>query len=203
MTLDEVRNTSSPRNGIHAWTSKGIVGRGVLIDYVSYKQERNESFEPWSFEQIPVSTVKDIARQHNIKFETGDILFLRTGFIKAYESRSQQQLEEIMGASEYHYPGLAGSVESLEWLWDTHFAAVASDSPGFEAWSAGLGESKEQFRMHETILSGFGLPIGELFDLEDLAAQCKKHNRWEFFITSEPLNLVGGVGSPPNAIAIF
>jgi hypothetical protein len=70
---------------------------------------------------------------------------------------------------------------------------------------AGLGESddKESMRMHEYILSGFGLPIGELFDLEALADQCKKHGRWSFFVTSEPLNLVGGVGSPPNAIAIF
>jgi hypothetical protein len=57
--------------------------------------------------------------------------------------------------------------------------------------------------MHETILSGFGLPIGELFDLDDLAKECKKQNRWTFFMTSEPLNLVGGVGSPPNAIAIL
>ena len=57
--------------------------------------------------------------------------------------------------------------------------------------------------MHETILSGFGLPIGELFDLEELAEQCKKHQRWTFMFVSEPLNLVGGVGSPPNAVAIL
>ena len=69
--------------------------------------------------------------------------------------------------------------------------------------AAGLGNSDEQFRMHETILSGFGLPIGELFDLEELAKECKKQKRWTFFMTSEPLNLVGGVGSPPNAVAIL
>lgn len=57
--------------------------------------------------------------------------------------------------------------------------------------------------MHETILSGFGLPIGELFDLEDLAEQCQKSQRWSFMFVSEPLNLEGGVGSPPNAVAIF
>jgi hypothetical protein len=73
-----------------------------------------------------------------------------------------------------------------------------------ECIAAGLGKPTQgQFRMHDTILSGFGLPIGELFDLEHLAEQCKKQNRWEFFVTSEPLNLSGGVGSPPNAVAIF
>lgn len=70
---------------------------------------------------------------------------------------------------------------------------------------AGLGDSgdSESMRMHEYLLSGFGLPIGELFDLKALSEQCKVHNRWSFFISSEPLNLVGGVGSPPNAVAIF
>jgi hypothetical protein len=57
--------------------------------------------------------------------------------------------------------------------------------------------------MHETLLSGFGLPIGELFDLEALAQECKRQNRWSFFVTSQPLNVIGGVGSPPNALAIF
>jgi kynurenine formamidase len=112
-------------------------------------------------------------------------------------------LTSQMAQPEYHYPGLEGSEESLRWLWNTHFAAVAADSPGFEAWSAGLGDSGEQYRMHEVILSGFGLPIGELFDLEALAEECKRQQRWTFFVTSMPLNVPGGVGSPPNAVAIF
>lgn len=74
-------------------------------------------------------------------------------------------LKKVMGKPEYRYPGMQGSTRSLEWLWNSHFAAVAADSPGFEAWSAGLGDST-QFRMHEVILPGFGLPIGELFDLK-------------------------------------
>jgi hypothetical protein len=57
--------------------------------------------------------------------------------------------------------------------------------------------------MHEIMLSGFGLPIGELFQLEELAKECERHKRWTFMLVSEPLNLVGGVGSPPNAVAIF
>lgn len=40
-----------------------------------------------------------------------------------------------MGQPEFRYPGLESSLESLEWLWDNHFAAVAGDNPGFEAWS--------------------------------------------------------------------
>ena len=63
--------------------------------------------------------------------------------------------------------------------------------------------SKESYAMHEVILSGWGMPIGELFDLEKLAEQCKKENRWSFFFTSKVCNVPGGVASPPNGLAIF
>lgn len=45
--------------------------------------------------------------------------------------------------------------------------------------------------------------IGELFDLEALARTCQELQRWSFFVTSVPLNMPGGVSSPPNAMAIF
>lgn len=47
--------------------------------------------------------------------------------------------------------------------------------------------------MHEVILSGWGCPIGELFELEALAEKCKELQRWEFFVTSEVCNVPGGV----------
>jgi hypothetical protein len=49
----------------------------------------------------------------------------------------------------------------------------------------------------------WGMPIGEMWDLEALAAECEKQQRWTFFLTSAPLNVTGGVASPPNALAIF
>lgn len=44
---------------------------------------------------------------------------------------------------------------------------------------------------------------GELFDLEALARTCQEFQRWTFFVASVPLNMPGGVSSPPNAMAIF
>jgi hypothetical protein len=34
-----------------------------------------------------------------------------------------------------------------------------------------------------------------------LAADCAEDGRYDFFLTAKPLNIVGGVGSPPNALA--
>jgi hypothetical protein len=56
--------------------------------------------------------------------------------------------------------------------------------------------------MHTTLIPLLGMPIGELWQLDDLAADCAADERYEFFFTSAPLNVPGGVGSPPNALAI-
>ena len=45
--------------------------------------------------------------------------------------------------------------------------------------------------------------IGEFFNLEKLGEECEKQGRYTFFVASMPLNIPGGVGSPPNAMAIF
>ena len=47
-----------------------------------------------------------------------------------------------------------------------------------------------------------GLPIGEQFNLEALAEDCAQDGRHEFMLVSCPLNLEGGIASPPNAVAI-
>lgn len=59
------------------------------------------------------------------------------------------------------------------------------------------------FSLHEVLLAGWGMPIGELFDLEKLAEYCKTEGRWSFFVSSEVCNVPGGVASPPNVLAIF
>ena len=47
-----------------------------------------------------------------------------------------------------------------------------------------------------------GMPIGELWNLDPLAGACAADRRWSFLLTAAPLTVVGGVGSPANAIAL-
>ena len=37
------------------------------------------------------------------------------------------------------------------------------------------------------------MPIGEMFDLEALAAQCKRLGRYSFFLSSVPLHVRGNL----------
>lgn len=96
--------------------------------------------------------------------------------------------------------GLQGSETSVRWLYDHHFAAAVGDTVAFEAWPPKIAEG---WCLHEWLLVQWGSPIGEMWDLEKLAAVCKQKKRYTFFLTSAPLHVKGGIGSPPGAIAIF
>ena len=52
------------------------------------------------------------------------------------------------------------------------------------------------------MIGQFGMALGELWWLDDLAADCAEDGVYEFMLTSAPLNARGGIGSPPNALAI-
>lgn len=81
--------------------------------------------------------------------------------------------------------GVESCEETLRWLWDENFSAVVGDQPSFEAWPC----QNTDFWLHEWLLAGWGMPIGELFDLERLSEECKKRERWSFFFSSMPLKV--------------
>lgn len=58
-------------------------------------------------------------------------------------------------------------------------------------------------RLHESCLPGWGMPIGELLDLEALALLAEKNKRWTFFLTICPLNVLGGAATIANSIAVY
>ena len=86
-----------------------------------------------------------------------------------------------------------------EYLWDLHIAAIAADNPALEAWPP---DPATGGFMHWKLIPHFGMPIGELWWLADLADDCAADGVYDSFLTSAPLNVPGGVGSPPNALAI-
>ena len=46
------------------------------------------------------------------------------------------------------------------------------------------------------------MPIGENWDLDALAADCARDGHYDFLLTSAPLNVPGGAGTPANALAL-
>ncbi len=56
--------------------------------------------------------------------------------------------------------------------------------------------------LHRMLIGQLGLALGELWWLADLAADCAADGRYEAFLVSAPFNAPGGIGSPPNAVAM-
>jgi len=56
------------------------------------------------------------------------------------------------------------------------------------------------YHLHEYILALWGMPLGEMLDLEKLAQTCREKNRWFFFFTSAPANCPGTLFTPSNKL---
>lgn len=181
------------------WAKQGIAGRGVLIDYLTYAERKGISVDALTQHVITLDDVYQIARECNITFQKGDIFFLRVGLTKTWDAMDENQKATYSLQRQPKHAGLEQSERVLRFMWDNHFAAVASDAVSFEVFPP----LKPEFDLHHHFLAGWGLPIGEMFDLEELARICQRLGRWTFFVSSSPLNCKGGVSSPPNCMAIF
>jgi hypothetical protein len=95
-------------------------------------------------------------------------------------------------------PGL--SFTTLGWLHRTEIAAAATDTWGFEV-------RPDEFPghvmspLHQIAIPDMCLPLGEMFDLEELADECAADGVYEFLLVAAPLPVTGAVGTPVNPIA--
>lgn len=197
---DEGGSKRSRRLGIDAWARRGIVGRGVLLDVYSWAQTHN-SYDPFTQHPITATDLKACAESQGITFETGDILLIRTGWLERYNSLTKEEKQDrsTWDLMKHQYAGLEASEGMKDFLHDSYFSATAADNPSLEVWPASSWEAS----LHAALLPLWGVPIGELWDLEALSQKCRQENRWTFLVTSSPAYIPGGVGSPPNALALF
>jgi hypothetical protein len=91
--------------------------------------------------------------------------------------------------------GLDPGEETVQWLWDTGITAVIADNPAVEAFPFDAEGA--------SLLALLGVPLGELWYLDTLAAHCAAQRRYTGLLTAAPLNLPGGIGSPANGLALM
>lgn len=105
-----------------------------------------------------------------------------------------------MGAPDWSFKatGLEPGKATVRWLWDSGAVAVAPDNPALEAFPFDpVGTN-----LHSNLIALLGIPIGEMWDLDGLAADCAADGRYAGLLTAAPLNLHGGIGSTANALAV-
>ncbi|ANB12026.1 Pc12g14970 [Sugiyamaella lignohabitans] len=196
----EITEKGSTRIGVHHWAQQGIVGRGVLIDYATYAEEKGIKYSCFEPNIITHADLQGAIKRFNVDIQPADIVFIRIGLPREWDKYSDEEKKAIQERPP-EFMGLEPSQDNLSWIWDNHFPAVASDAIALEVLPK--GGYPNGLPMHQHLLAGWGVTIGEIFNLEPLAELCKKLNRYSFFVASVPLNAVGAVSTPPNAVAIF
>ncbi|MCR2799299.1 cyclase family protein [Microbacterium sp. zg-Y818] len=182
--------------GIQHWAS-GIIGRGVLVD-VSERTLAALTDDPSKpIDPIEADELQAAIDATGEPLRAGDILCVRTGWMQYYHGADAAEREAVAG--RFTWPGLSGSSDMAQLLWDSGFAAVAADNPGVEAAPGRRGSGT----LHRRALALLGMPFGELFDFDALAVALHAQNRASFLFMAVPLNIPGGVGSTGNAVAML
>lgn len=184
-----ISSLGASRNSIDKVDVKGIVSRGVLLDVARH---RGLDHLP-ALDTIAPEELDAVAREQGVEIRSGDIVLIRTGWWQRF------RIDGNGPAWMAGCPGVHWSV--AEWLHQHECAAVAADNTAVEV--ASVRDSTDMVMpFHMLCLRDMGLMLGELWDLEALAADCAEDGVYEFQLIAPPLRVTGAVGSPLNPIAI-
>ena len=184
--IAEVKEDGTPHLAIPNFKT-GIFTKGILMDIPKLKGV--DYLEPGT----PIYP-EDLAaweKQAGFKVEPGDVVFIYTGRWKLRDEKGPW-------AASQKSAGLYAS--SAKWLRERDIAMIGSDASSDVKPSGVEGVNSP---IHQLMLVAFGTPIFDNCDLEDLAAECRRRNRWEFLLTAAPIPVGRGTGSPLNPIATF
>lgn len=176
------------RNGIDKLAAGGIVSRGILVDVARHRGL--ERLEPGT--AIRPGELDDALAAQGSKLLPGDILVLRTGHLSVFTKDRDRETYLWQG------PGLG--LDAAEWIRAHDLAAVCSDTTAVEVMPC--EDPTLLYPLHLLCIRDMGLPFGEMFALDELAADCAADGCWEFLLSAPPLRVTGGIGSPINPLAI-
>lgn len=182
--------------GIHHWAEQGIVTRGVVVDVSQRIVAELEADPDAPSAPIEAEELRAAIDASGVELQSGDVLCVRTGWASYYMGADQAERERI--GQRFTWPGLAGSSDVAELLWDAGVSALVVDNPGVEA-SPG---SRASGSLHRRCLALLGMPFGEMFDFDELWVALSEKGRRDFLFAAVPLSIPGGAGSPGNAVAL-
>lgn len=198
-TRDDILNGG--RNSIHRWAQHGIAGRAVLLDMPSTLAAQGRDYDPGSSFAYTVEDLEAARERAGAEIGEGDILLINTGFGHWYA----QQPEAVRRAMPRRLtcPGIEHSEQMARYLWNLHVAVVASDTFAVETWPADFSPGAAPFGfLHHMLIGSFGIALGELWWLHDLAQDCLATGVHEGLLVAAPINAVGGIGSTANAVLL-
>jgi kynurenine formamidase len=187
---DTLSEKGAARLGIENLATPGIMSRGVLLDILRLK--RTERL-PDDY-AITVDDLRAACEAQGVSMATGDIVLVRTGHIQRFT------IEKDRAAFNGAQPGLDPSC--AEWVHEHSLAAVCADNLGVEILGPQIMRSEVPLAFHMYCLRDMGCPLGEMFNLDALAADCADDGRYTFLLSAPPIPFTNAVGSPVNPLAL-
>ena len=185
--IETTTASGASRNGIDK-IGNGVVSRGVLLDLA--RTRGVERLAPGT--AVSPADLEAAEKAEGIRVERGDVLLVRTGHLGAYKVDGDRVAYMRM------MPGLG--LACAEWLHAREVAAVATDTNAVEV--IPFEDPKLPLPFHMVAIRDMGLLLGEMFDLDELAADCARDGVWEFLFSAPPLKVTGGIGSPLNPLGV-
>jgi kynurenine formamidase len=167
-----------------------IVTRAVLLDIPRLRGV--DWLEPGT--AIQPSDLDAACAAQGIQVTAGDAVLVRTGQLAQVRARGSWGDYAGTGPA----PGLGARCG--DWLASRDVAAVATDTWGLEVSPYEMDDTVAP--LHQIILVHCGITIGEMFDLEALAADCAADGVYEAMLVAPPLPVKGAINTPVNPQAI-
>ncbi|MCA9772939.1 MAG: cyclase family protein [Myxococcales bacterium] len=185
---EHVTHHGAAHNSIDKVAEKGVVSRGVLLDMARHAGVERLG----GGHLITPADLEAAEKKQGVRVESGDVLLLRTGWIQIFTvdgDRMTYMTQE---------PGLG--MAAIEWLRAREVAAIAADTIAVEVMPC---EHEDlPFPFHLLAIRDLGPTLGEMFDLEALAADCAADGQWTFLFSAPALKVTGGIGTPLNPLAV-
>jgi kynurenine formamidase len=178
-------NASGAKWGSIQAMRQGIFTRCVLLDVAAARDV------PWykSDEYVTVADFEAAEKKQNVRVESGDAIFVRTGM---------ERMEREQGVQDV-YPRAGLHAECVEWMHKRQVSVYGGDC------IEKLPYPSDRFTsaLHIIALVAMGLPILDWPALTELTQTCNQLQRWDFLLTTAPLRLPGGTSSPLNPLCAF
>jgi kynurenine formamidase len=164
----------------------GIFSRGVLVDIPNFRGVS------WLEPGTPIYPEELDAweKKTGVRISSGDVVIIRTGRWALRAAKGPWDPSRIAGLH----------ASCVRWLKERNVAIAGSDAC-LDVLPSGVPGVAQP--VHQLLLIALGTPIFDNLDVEVVAAEAAKRNRWTFLITASPTPVPGGTGSPLNPTAVF
>ena len=165
-----------------------VVSRAIVLDVA--RALGHEPHLPPVYEITGADLDAALART-GLTLQPGDVALVRTGQMAVWRDDSKYPFSQKS-------PGLG--LDTVEWFHDHPVGAVAVDNLTFEPLD--FEDTDYHFPVQKILLRDMGLMLGQLWDLDALAADCDTDGTFAALLVANPLPLTHGIGGPVAPVAI-